>query len=220
MSGDCSKSGLPSKRCESHDTIRWRPAAQEGTDTSQAVRRVSDEHLVARAPPQRGRELDLNACGGHVSDVYDGCLDEGIRITNVRHEQVAAHAGQVLAPDRTTRLCRRHGRPGHHKRAHGRGERVAREEPDAPDRQAAPIQHRLGACRTSPTSTCCVRSPSSHRRCPRRRAWPTSSPRPHDVQLTRDCSAGQSVTSSTATAKRTSTLPATGTGHAAPTVTR
>ena len=31
-------------------------------------------------------------CGGHIIDIYDGCIDEGIKIIDVRHEQVAAHA--------------------------------------------------------------------------------------------------------------------------------
>ena len=31
-------------------------------------------------------------CGGHIMDIHDGCVDEGIRIVDVRHEQVAAHA--------------------------------------------------------------------------------------------------------------------------------
>jgi acetolactate synthase-1/2/3 large subunit len=31
-------------------------------------------------------------CGGHIIDIYDGCLDEGNRIVYVRHEQVTALA--------------------------------------------------------------------------------------------------------------------------------
>ena len=31
-------------------------------------------------------------CGGHIIDIYDGCVDEGIKVIDVRHEQVAAHA--------------------------------------------------------------------------------------------------------------------------------
>ena len=31
-------------------------------------------------------------CGGHIIDIYDGCIDEGIKVIDVRHEQVAAHA--------------------------------------------------------------------------------------------------------------------------------
>ncbi len=36
-------------------------------------------------------------CGGHIIDIYDGCLDEDIRIVDVRHEQVAAHAADGYA---------------------------------------------------------------------------------------------------------------------------
>src|SRR5207247_11287942 len=34
-------------------------------------------------------------CGGHIIDIYDGCLDAGIRIIDVRHEQAAAHAADA-----------------------------------------------------------------------------------------------------------------------------
>ena len=33
----------------------------------------------------------------HIIDIYDGCIDEGIRIIDVRHEQVAAHAADGYA---------------------------------------------------------------------------------------------------------------------------
>jgi acetolactate synthase-1/2/3 large subunit len=36
-------------------------------------------------------------CGGHILPIYDGCLDEGIRVIDVRHEQVAAHAADAYA---------------------------------------------------------------------------------------------------------------------------
>ena len=36
-------------------------------------------------------------CGGHIIDIYDGCIDEGIKIVDVRHEQVAAHAADGYA---------------------------------------------------------------------------------------------------------------------------
>ncbi len=35
--------------------------------------------------------------GGHIVDIYDGRVDEGIRIVDVRHEQVAAHAAEGYA---------------------------------------------------------------------------------------------------------------------------
>ena len=36
-------------------------------------------------------------CGGHVLPIYDGCLTEGIRDIDVRHEQAAAHAADACA---------------------------------------------------------------------------------------------------------------------------
>ena len=54
--------------------------------------RISGGHLVARALQQEGVAAIFTLCGGHIIDVYDGCLDEGIRIIDTRHEQTAAHA--------------------------------------------------------------------------------------------------------------------------------
>src|SRR2546423_9309902 len=53
---------------------------------------VSGGHLVARALKSEGVDTIFTLCGGHIIDIYDGCVDEGIRIVDVRHEQVAAHA--------------------------------------------------------------------------------------------------------------------------------
>jgi acetolactate synthase-1/2/3 large subunit len=35
--------------------------------------------------------------GGHVMGIYDGCLDEGIQVVDVRHEQAAVHAADAWA---------------------------------------------------------------------------------------------------------------------------
>ena len=35
--------------------------------------------------------------GGHVMGIYDGCLDEGIEVVDVRHEQAAVHAADAWA---------------------------------------------------------------------------------------------------------------------------
>src|SRR5271163_753299 len=59
--------------------------------------RVSGGHLVARALKNEGVEAIFTLCGGHIIDIYDGCIDEGIKIIDVRHEQVAAHAADGLA---------------------------------------------------------------------------------------------------------------------------
>ncbi|HUC61991.1 MAG TPA: thiamine pyrophosphate-binding protein [Alphaproteobacteria bacterium] len=66
--------------------------------------KITGGHLVAKALKNEGVEVIFTLCGGHIIDIYDGCLDEGIKIIDVRHEQVAAHAADGYA--------RMTGRPG------------------------------------------------------------------------------------------------------------
>src|SRR6201993_5306156 len=58
---------------------------------------ASGGHLVAKALKSEGVDTIFTLCGGHIIDIYDGCIDEGIRIIDVRHEQVAAHAADGYA---------------------------------------------------------------------------------------------------------------------------
>ncbi len=58
---------------------------------------ISGGHLVAKALKAEGVEVIFTLCGGHIIDIYDGCIDEGIKIIDVRHEQVAAHAADGYA---------------------------------------------------------------------------------------------------------------------------
>jgi len=58
---------------------------------------VSGGHLVAKALKNEGVDTIFTICGGHIIDIYDGCIDEGIRIVDTRHEQVAAHAADGYA---------------------------------------------------------------------------------------------------------------------------
>ena len=58
---------------------------------------ISGGHLVARALKAEGVDTIFTLCGGHIIDIYDGCLDQGIRIVDVRHEQTAAHAADGYA---------------------------------------------------------------------------------------------------------------------------
>jgi len=53
--------------------------------------------LVAKALKAEGVEVIFTLCGGHIIDIYDGCIDAGIKIVDVRHEQVAAHAADGYA---------------------------------------------------------------------------------------------------------------------------
>ena len=75
--------------------------SQTATDTLAKKNRsdevISGGHLVAKALKNEGVDTIFTLCGGHIIDIYDGCLDEGIRIIDVRHEQTAAHAADGYA---------------------------------------------------------------------------------------------------------------------------
>ncbi len=58
---------------------------------------VSGGHLVAAALKNEGVDTIFTLCGGHIIDIYDGCIDNDIRIIDVRHEQTAAHAADGYA---------------------------------------------------------------------------------------------------------------------------
>jgi acetolactate synthase-1/2/3 large subunit len=51
--------------------------------------------LAARALKQAGVECIFTLSGGHVMAIYDGCIDEGIKVVDVRHEQAAVHAADA-----------------------------------------------------------------------------------------------------------------------------
>lgn len=59
--------------------------------------KVMGGHLVARMLAREGVRTVFTLCGGHIAPIYDGCLDEGIDIVDVRHEQAAAHAADAWA---------------------------------------------------------------------------------------------------------------------------
>lgn len=69
-----------------------KPAAS-GSDTGT----ISGGHLVAKALKAEGIDAIFTLSGGHIIDIYDGCVDEGIKVIDVRHEQVAAHAADAYA---------------------------------------------------------------------------------------------------------------------------
>jgi acetolactate synthase-1/2/3 large subunit len=79
---------LAAARTTSEDTLR---------EKSRDANVISGGHLVAKALKAEGVDTIFTLCGGHIIDIYDGCLDEGIRIIDVRHEQTAAHAADGYA---------------------------------------------------------------------------------------------------------------------------
>jgi acetolactate synthase I/II/III large subunit len=79
---------IPAKATTAEDTLQ-----RKSRDASV----ISGGHLVAKALKNEGVDTIFTLCGGHIIDIYDGCVDEGIRIIDVRHEQVAAHAADGYA---------------------------------------------------------------------------------------------------------------------------
>lgn len=53
--------------------------------------------LVAKILKREGVEVVFTLSGGHIAGIYDGCLREGIRIVDTRHEQAAVHAAEGWA---------------------------------------------------------------------------------------------------------------------------
>jgi len=57
----------------------------------------SGGQLAAKALKEAGVEVIFTLSGGHIMPLYEGCLDEGIKIVDVRHEQAAVHAADSWA---------------------------------------------------------------------------------------------------------------------------
>ncbi|MBI5119135.1 acetolactate synthase, partial [Candidatus Poribacteria bacterium] len=54
-------------------------------------------YLVAKALKNEGSECIFTLCGGHIQPIYTGCIETGIRVVDVRHEQAATHAADGWA---------------------------------------------------------------------------------------------------------------------------
>jgi acetolactate synthase-1/2/3 large subunit len=61
-------------------------------------------YLVAKALKRQGVECVFMLCGGHITPIYLGCHEQGIRLIDVRHEQTAGYAADGWA-----RITRRPG---------------------------------------------------------------------------------------------------------------
>ncbi|MEW5849612.1 MAG: thiamine pyrophosphate-binding protein [Myxococcota bacterium] len=53
--------------------------------------------VVAKALKREGVSHLFTLCGGHIQAIYDGCIDEDIRVVDTRHEQTAGHAADGWA---------------------------------------------------------------------------------------------------------------------------
>jgi acetolactate synthase-1/2/3 large subunit len=66
--------------------------------------KIHGGQIMARALKAEGVDVVFTLSGGHIVGFLDGCVQEGIRIVDVRHEQAAAHAAEAY-----TRLTGRLG---------------------------------------------------------------------------------------------------------------
>ena len=66
--------------------------------------KIHGGQIVARALKALGTDVVFTLTGGHILAILDGCVQEGIRVVDVRHEQTAAHAAEAY-----TRLTGRLG---------------------------------------------------------------------------------------------------------------
>jgi acetolactate synthase-1/2/3 large subunit len=51
--------------------------------------------IIARALKSEGVDTVFTLTGGHIVPILDGCVQEGIRVVDFRHEQAAAHAAEA-----------------------------------------------------------------------------------------------------------------------------
>jgi acetolactate synthase-1/2/3 large subunit len=58
---------------------------------------IAGGHLVARMLRKEGATTAFTLSGLHIAPIYAGCVDEGIRLVDTRHEQAAAHAADCWA---------------------------------------------------------------------------------------------------------------------------
>ena len=66
--------------------------------------KIHGGQIIARALKAEGVDTIFTLSGGHIVAILDGCVQEGIKIVDVRHEQAAAHAAEAY-----TRLTGRLG---------------------------------------------------------------------------------------------------------------
>ncbi len=61
------------------------------------TQRLHGGNLVAKMLKTEGVQIIFSLSGGHINPIYDGCLTEGIRIIDTRHEQAAVHMAEGWA---------------------------------------------------------------------------------------------------------------------------
>jgi acetolactate synthase-1/2/3 large subunit len=57
--------------------------------------KIHGGQVIARALQHEGVDTIFTLTGGHIVGILDGCVQEGIRVVDVRHEQAAIHAAEA-----------------------------------------------------------------------------------------------------------------------------
>jgi acetolactate synthase-1/2/3 large subunit len=57
--------------------------------------KIHGGQIIARALSYEGVDTIFTLTGGHIVGILDGCVQEGIRVVDVRHEQAAIHAAEA-----------------------------------------------------------------------------------------------------------------------------
>ena len=57
--------------------------------------KIHGGQIIARALKHEGVDTIFTLTGGHIVAILDGCVQEGIRVIDVRHEQAAVHAAEA-----------------------------------------------------------------------------------------------------------------------------
>ncbi len=57
--------------------------------------KIHGGRVIARALRAEGVDVVFTLTGGHIVPILDGCVEEGIRVVDVRHEQAAVHAAEA-----------------------------------------------------------------------------------------------------------------------------
>ena len=57
--------------------------------------KIHGGQIIARALKNEGVDTIFTLTGGHIVPILDGCVQEGIRIVDLRHEQAVAHAAEA-----------------------------------------------------------------------------------------------------------------------------
>jgi acetolactate synthase I/II/III large subunit len=73
------------------------PPTQSTGAQSTGAEQITGGRLLAKALKNEGVDAIFTLTDGEIVDIFAGCIAKGIRVVDVRHEQVATHAADGYA---------------------------------------------------------------------------------------------------------------------------